>query len=402
MVRLCLRYLVAYLALTLGFGSMVSAADESPLDLETLTRRFRIEVYRTYRNDRSEYDRRRARADAILEAWRERGAPDQDLAILTEWFEAATDASRNSVRQGLPPDPAFPRNRRNSTGASPGIGPADRALPRSNIALPDVLPDPAAVVPLERQLPLNHPRVPTHKAREPLAPDPARGDVTRKSPLVDLPGFRPQGELPPLSVDPGPPAWIDPELPDQIDSAEGFPPVWLRTELPQGMAQETVSEPKVVAATPLDALESAQSSRHYLTARRVDPPEIDVEVLAAKIRSHNLALVRIEHELAEDGVWDIKRLQELAVALSEVMRSRDHMLLFYQVLSTDQKQRAGNLNDPQIVLGSFAQRMFEVRIHHVDEDRRGAANRDLDWKKELESISKQFQQAMDSIASEQG
>src|SRR4051812_10671633 len=75
------------------------SADKQPHDspLEAAARRFRIQIYDTYRLDRAEFDRRRAAWTTVESKFREAGSRPHDHAMLLDWLEQASYQSRGDI-----------------------------------------------------------------------------------------------------------------------------------------------------------------------------------------------------------------------------------------------------------------------------------------------------------------
>lgn len=79
--------------------------------LEAAARRYRVQVYETFRLDRAEFDRRRAAGDEVQARWREAGGRKEDLSAVLEWLLHATYLSQPEVRLRLPGLPEFGASR---------------------------------------------------------------------------------------------------------------------------------------------------------------------------------------------------------------------------------------------------------------------------------------------------
>jgi len=87
-----------------------SSADEAQsraAELERHERDFRIQVYRTFRDNRAEFDLRRAAWKRVQSAWREHGVDAADEAKYVDWLAAAVEASSSERVGPLPDDPQF-------------------------------------------------------------------------------------------------------------------------------------------------------------------------------------------------------------------------------------------------------------------------------------------------------
>lgn len=88
---------------------------EAPVDVETAARAYRIRVYRSFRQNRVEYDRRIERGEEVLTLWRRSGETKVAKQAALMWFLAASEASIRGAEGPLPaladvsvfePDPA--------------------------------------------------------------------------------------------------------------------------------------------------------------------------------------------------------------------------------------------------------------------------------------------------------
>jgi hypothetical protein len=84
-------------------------ADQNSQDraLEAATRRFRMQIYNTYRLNRTEFNRRRAAWEEIQARWREAGSPVAHKNVLLLWLHYAAYQSQANVRGPLPASPGF-------------------------------------------------------------------------------------------------------------------------------------------------------------------------------------------------------------------------------------------------------------------------------------------------------
>ncbi len=87
----------------------VPIGEEIPLpeSLERHARDYRIQVYRTFRGDRREFDRRRAVWSEVQTAWRDAGNTREEQNKLIDWLTAATLASAGRTLGPLPEPPVF-------------------------------------------------------------------------------------------------------------------------------------------------------------------------------------------------------------------------------------------------------------------------------------------------------
>jgi hypothetical protein len=79
------------------------AADSSQA-VEAAARHYRIQLYESLRDSRHKYDQRRAVGDMLIGHWNSAGQPDAWNEELTQWFDAATEATRNNGQLPELPD----------------------------------------------------------------------------------------------------------------------------------------------------------------------------------------------------------------------------------------------------------------------------------------------------------
>ena len=75
--------------------------------IDRAARNFRIQVYRSFRIQRTEYDHRRMASDRAMKLWSNSSQTVQDREALLQWFRVATLASRPENVQPLAPLPAL-------------------------------------------------------------------------------------------------------------------------------------------------------------------------------------------------------------------------------------------------------------------------------------------------------
>lgn len=115
-------------------GAGQPASETADLSAEHAARLYRIEVYNTFRNDRSEYDHRRALGDQVWSAYETAGQPQHHRSTVTQWFIAAREASTPAQIGALPelPDLTRPDQVTSTT--------AEETHPVATSALPERLP----------------------------------------------------------------------------------------------------------------------------------------------------------------------------------------------------------------------------------------------------------------------
>ena len=80
------------------FNRELELAERAAVD--HLARRFRMTLYRTFRLDRPEYDRRRATLMQLVKQWKAAGSPADQQHKLVDWLVLATDRSARHARRG--------------------------------------------------------------------------------------------------------------------------------------------------------------------------------------------------------------------------------------------------------------------------------------------------------------
>jgi len=90
--------------------------------------------------------------------------------------------------------------------------------------------------------------------------------------------------------------------------------------------------------------------------------QIDLAVLAARIRASNLRLAEIDSELSENGFWDAKRLRPLVDRFDRMLSGRRLSKLYFEALSQSEQQRVTTLKPIQPTINLLAQRLFEARV----------------------------------------
>ena len=90
-------------SMSVGDVKLATPAEES---LQNAARLYRIQVYDTFRLDRSEFNRRRADWIRLANSWEAAGKPNRDVPALLHWLEIATASSRP---ESIAPLPELPR-----------------------------------------------------------------------------------------------------------------------------------------------------------------------------------------------------------------------------------------------------------------------------------------------------
>jgi hypothetical protein len=214
----------------------VETSGEAPPtpELERAARDYRISVYRAFRLDRAEFNRRNAVWQELYAKWKAAGQPAGDAALLVAWLRDAIAANNVPTPGSLPLPPEFGLAR-------------DKAQPR--------LPQPPSATPPSVELP-------TPRLARNLPPDitPGRRADAASLPDVALPidpavGQRPQSVTPPDADDPS-----------------------------------VASDPPRRAAPPT----SIEADPPELPAES----RVDVNEIAVRVSGHNLAVATLAEEIA--------------------------------------------------------------------------------------------------------
>lgn len=157
-------WLASAVAMAVSWAGESLPAPAAAITTEQAARLYRIEIYNTYRLDRSEHDRRLALGQQVWQRYRDAGEPNAARDEVVQWFVAAREASR--ARQPLPEAPQL------GAAVARKAQPADNqeypiTSGREETTLTDPLP-PGAATSLSIELP------PTAVATEPASKTPAK------------------------------------------------------------------------------------------------------------------------------------------------------------------------------------------------------------------------------------
>jgi len=164
-------------------GLLREADEREKTAIERLARRFRVDVYRTFRQRRGVFTRRRAAWSRVRTLWEEGGRSFEQQDKLIAWLETAILRSTPGMEGPMPPAPQFdPR-----TPAPPWQPPAALAVQEMpgwiNEPFPARLPDP----PVHRPENARHGVTP----RQPGPPSVVAMDMPR-SPVLPTAAVRPR------------------------------------------------------------------------------------------------------------------------------------------------------------------------------------------------------------------
>lgn len=275
--------------------------ESSPLHEKTIIalREYRIAVYRAYRLDRSEFDRRRQAANDAVAAWRTAGGNGDDLDELHRWLSAATVAARRGHSAVAPP--IFGEEHSADRSASP--------------------PDAAPIAPAEvANSPVSPPEFAQQTPSTNTDPSPSTPSAPASLPRADAPLERTGGENP-LVDDP---------------------------------AREPTKEHSME--------ESHTSKAPSNDGSNMRPASVNLDELAARIRGWNLALTAMEDRIAANRNPSIADLSVCANQLEELLERRAAIKLYLSVLSPSQREQLGQLQSAKITLQKTLAQIESVRL----------------------------------------
>lgn len=407
--------LISALFLLVSTACLVAmgVASESDTSVSRAARRYRMQVFQSYHANRAEYDRRIEAGNRVLEVWSTRGKPETEQSQLLDWFRQATDASQVGLERPLPlfdptdevtqrpqletpqpsPDitsePTKPEPPRNSTPQEILQSPDTESKPdrRRQETGPIVSPQPPTLDPqsgteptIARDVPVpSRPRnIPPTVRLQASQPKSNQNEIIQITPREAAPQATPpqqrlQRSRRTTSTFPEPDATLARQAnaerlkvpgPAKLDEKADIGPIpQLETERAVKLGVETprvasaLSKPFPPASIDLQAaisrMESAVASR---------TGQIDLAVLAARIRASNLRLAEIDSELSENGLWDARRLRPLVDRFDRMLSGRRLSELYFEALSQSERQRVTTLKPMQPTINLLAQRLFEARV----------------------------------------
>jgi hypothetical protein len=402
-----------------------SAVVSSPADrLEDAARRFRLQVYRTYRLDRAEYDRRRTAWETLQAQWRAAGSPERYVPELIEWLELAEYRSRPDVRSDLPvfrtrQAPAEPAPKRSTVKrpvdsgrpvprqpiaqvphSDPPIRPAGPrpSLPLSPAATHDVLigPSPAASA---RSSSAHRPSPGTVAEPKPslgpevIAPSPQRAELLAQPPSggIESPnrpiaapanGFSHAVSGPQIDRDLAEPTVNDREpLPNDqrpatnalrrpVDLSQPHAPSPTSPRVPRRVTDPARPTPAVAPPSPRIALATPKLSHDPADplpstspgGQFGRPPKgLNVGELLARAAGYREGLRTVESTLLEKDL-SIEDFAELLGELDELLLRRSDLLLYEPLLSADERRLlVESLSFPQTAVAAIGTRIAKAR-----------------------------------------
>lgn len=322
--------------------------------LMSIARQYRIQTYDRFRNDRRELDRRLRASQSLLDDWQDRDAPEDEIPDIILWFQRATHATRSAQPVPLP---AYTVKPRRPKSASQG------------------LQTPVTPVPSREKPPQTGTRV--HGETRPLV-EPNFSRTAPRAATAD--GDRPD-DLAPLN-----PSDLSPERSPSPNLQRTAPLPTVRLQASLRNSESLVSRSiKAAPATSVDehAALTRSPKRHS---------DVDLEMLAAKIRSLNLSLTAVESELANDVDWEIGELEAVTSELTHLFTQVNLARLYYDAIPYEQQELIEPIVDVGPLQAMLAQRTFELRIRLTEVLRKNESGDAIQQMDRLERVSEVVQQ----------
>jgi len=297
--------------------------------IEQLARRFRTEVYQTFRQRRGTFTRRRAAWNRVLADWDAAGSPPEEQGRLIDWLQAAIRVSSPDSVGPLPIDPEFK---------------IARLAPETIVFQGPIHP----VIPPSFETPMPPPPLPDHNR-----------------PAIAPPSF-------------APPSGTETPEPHPL------PPLASSTNVRRDIAERQVTRDATPVARPPFTRREATVGSPVESAVATEPPilpepppqtpsvSVNVEELAARTAGVNLAIRALEAELDRRGPWNSSRLRPLVDQLDSLTNRRNDLTLFHQILAEEQRPAAGRLDSPETLIAQVATRIFEARNRATQSDFMGS------------------------------
>ena len=404
-------YFILAFVMMLGVSGGWQSLDafEQQEAVKRAARRYRMQVFATFRADRLEYDRRVRIGNRILQQWELWGEPKDQADLLVDWFTQASQATKSGAGTPLPRYPlATVEDRSPSVEADavktpanepakrpveePANKPAKRPVEEHNIrrvprttqsprrrsrkledfstpanSLPPAKVDTAWTIERQPQWVEDPQQTPVLSAVEATTPD--DGSRLTEKPNQPLPQTSltdATGDLLKRREDPLQESSTVGRLSKQTAGKFSIPGP---SPLPQHRADSPVDVPEslfdALSAAPTDPFSYADHrptpSTKIVVASSVNESPVDLSVLAARIRASNLRLSEIESELAISGLWDVERLRPLVDQFESMLVARRLSQLYYQALDEIDRQRVAPFASIDATMVMLTQRLFEAR-----------------------------------------
>jgi hypothetical protein len=294
---------------------------------ERLSRDYRILVYNTYRTDREQFNHRRARWKLIDDRWRKFEHTPQRRAHLNQWLAEAIEVSRPGSTTPLPPAPAWyyeplemlaQQDDSEDVFASAG-DPFDVSSP-GDFVDSSMLHTPEDVSAAQRQF---DDSVVEAEEIDPFVAD----EVVSAGNGIESEGY--ESEYGETQYDAyGDDSEVDSSsdaVPDEFDAAQ-------TSSLPENRTQHDTDEAPHVEIDLIELAEDERANEQRETA------VVNVDLLAARIAGHNLAVLRLADELGGRDQWTAPTLAPHVDRLIDLHERRRDLVLFLEL--TEQERRA--------------------------------------------------------------
>jgi hypothetical protein len=321
--------------------------------IEQLARKFRVQVYHTFRPRRGVFTRRRAAWNRVHAFWEVAGGRFEQQDRLIDWLESAIRSSTPQTVGPLPADLKF------EFQANPSQA-IVRHLPTEAIKEPEIKE------PEIKELTIQEPTI-----QEVIAPSVEELPIPPPKPAVALPErnrrvaqrtevSRPNSETIDLP-------------PSENQSLIVVPPPELTDHRPT--SRPTASDTPAPSAARLPAgLPLAVEPTLATTGQSTQPAstvEVNLDELTAQIAGANLALRALEAKLDEQRQWNARRLGPLVDQLGRLVIRNNDLATFRKLISTQQRAPVGQLESPRAAITRLAALIHQARNHASGPDSGG-------------------------------
>ena len=273
------------LSATLLFELWSEADRLEQLAIRRLSRAYRMQVYQTYRDQRTQFDRRQNAWRDVEAAWIAGGGWPEEQPRLIEWLKTAIWASRPGTLTALPPAPTFAPARSSKT----------RKLQITKS--PNQTPRPSAVAPRTTE--------PSRRS--------STSSVASAAPRVS-------------------PPFIPREAPQAAAGRVAGSP-----SMGAPVGPNPTGQPARRVASRSHAVEPGSAARPH------DPVRVNIDEIAVRVAGFNLALAALEQQLDQEGPFTIPRLTRLVEQLGDLTTRHGDMRPYYQYVSAGEVRRLGEL-----------------------------------------------------------
>ena len=354
-------------SIALGNASAVEPVQDYETAIAIAARKYRIELYRTFQNDRPQYDHSIEELNQVVENWRKQGSRADDANLVEFWLTRAIEARRRGQAPPLVPRFGTPYNQSvavsnatnsNAPVSSPAVTsrivsnqiaphrivPKDGAIPsRASI---EGIPTPT-IEQSSRDFPTSHdgfwenefiaPNAPRPPAHRPVDSEtnagheiyPATTSVASRSKQLSTDDLG-IGDL--VST-------------MRIDSTAATPVT--RTFQSNVESPITTQKEHAVPLPEVERIKSPQSDQH----------PINLELLAARVAAQNEDVTLFEVMLSEQKTWSVDRLEELVFDIEQLMRDVELTNTYLELLSLSMRERIEPLLELDYVKSEIANKI---------------------------------------------